>query len=138
MNIVLDANILFSALIKDSKTRELILGYDDFFFFPSYIFIEMEEHKKELLKKSGMSAEDFNELLQLLLKKMVIVPNESLIPFKEKADSIVKGIDPDDSLFIACALAYPPSCLWSDDKSLKKQNKVKVFETKEIIRLINE
>ena len=136
MNIIIDANILFSALIKDSKTRELILCYDGFFLFPSYIFIEMEKHKSELLKKSKISEKDFNRLLQLILKKVVIVPNETLAPHAKEAFGIIKDIDPDDTIFIACALAYKNSLLWSDDKKLKRQSKVDIVETKDIIKLI--
>ena len=43
MKIVLDSNILFSAIIRDSKTRELILEYSDSFLFPEYIFTELQE-----------------------------------------------------------------------------------------------
>ena len=136
MNIIIDSNELFSALIKDSVTRKIILDYDGFFLFPSFIFEEIQEHKTELLKKSGMSEEDFNKLLQLILKKVVIVPNEVLVPYKKEAFEIVKTIDPDDVLFVACALAYPNSIIWSNDRKLKKQSIVKVFNTKEIIKLL--
>jgi len=44
MSIVLDANILFSALIKDSLTRKIILEYDGLFLFPEIIFEEMKKH----------------------------------------------------------------------------------------------
>lgn len=136
MNIIIDSNELFSALIKDSVTRKIILDYNRFFFFPSFIFEEVQEHKKELLKKSGMSEEDFNELFQLILKKVVIVPNEVLVPYKKEAFEIVKSIDPDDVLFVACALAYTNSILWSNDRKLKKQSRVEVFNTEEIIKLL--
>ena len=136
MNIVIDANVLFSALIKDSTTRRIILEHDGFFLFPSYIFIEMEKHKDELLKKSRMSEEDFGKLLRMILKRVVIIPNEVLIPHKREAYKIVKDIDPDDTLFFACALAHSNSIIWSDDKKLKKQNKIRVYLTEEIIRII--
>lgn len=136
MNIIIDANVLFSALIKKSTTRKIILDYEGFFLFPSYIFIEMKKHKEELLRKSGMSKKDFDRLLQLILKKVMIVPNEVLVPYKEEALDIVKDIDPDDVLFMACALAYPGSVIWSDDKKLKEQNKVNVYSTSEIMTMI--
>ena len=135
MNIIIDSNPLFSALIKDSSTRRTILEYDGFFLFPSFIFKEMQKHKAELLKKSRMQEEDFDKLLQLILKKVVIVPNEVLVPYKEEALEIVKDVDPDDVIFVACALAYPNSIIWSNDRRLKKQSKVKVLNTKEIIKL---
>ena len=46
MKIIIDSNVLFSALIKDSVTRKIILEYGDFFLFPEFIFEEMEKHRK--------------------------------------------------------------------------------------------
>ena len=101
MKIVIDSNVLFSALIKDSSTRKLILKYGGFFLFPSYIFEEMEKHK-------------------------------------EQAVEIVKNIDLDDAIFVACALAYPESVIWSDDKKLKNQKEVKILNTGEMIKYFKE
>lgn len=136
MNIIIDSNPLFSALIKDSITRRTILEYDGFFLFPSFIFEEMQKHKAELLKKSRMPEEDFGKLLQLILRKVVVVPNEVIVPHKKEAFGIVKEIDQDDVIFVACALAYPNSIIWSNDRKLKEQEKVKVLNTKEIIELL--
>lgn len=133
MNIIIDSNILFSALIKDSITRRIILEYDDHFLFPSYIFIEMKRHKKELLKKSKMKEKEFEKLLEIILKKVVIVPSEVLKPYSNEAADIVREIDPDDVLFVACGIAYHNSVIWSDDKALKKQDKVTVLDTQEIM-----
>ncbi|MBU0929887.1 MAG: hypothetical protein KJ623_02350 [Nanoarchaeota archaeon] len=96
----------------------------------------MELHKDELLKKSGIDKENFNIVLQLILKKVMIVPNDILLPFKEDALNIIKNIDINDINFIACALAYPDSIIWSDDKKLKEQTKIKIINTKEIIELL--
>ena len=135
MKIVIDSNILFSALTKDSKTRRIILEYEGLFLFPQYIFEEMEKHIELLLKKSRLSKQEFNTLLTILLKKVVVVPNGILLPFRKQALEIVKEIDKDDVLFIACALAYPESIIWSNDKKLKKQKSVKVLNTEEILRI---
>ena len=81
MKIILDSNILFSALIKDSKTRRIMLEYEGFFLFPKFVFEEMEKHIEELLRKSELSKQEFNTLLAIILKKVAIVPNESLLPF---------------------------------------------------------
>ena len=132
MKIVLDSNILFSALVKDSKTRRIILEYEGFFLFPQFIFEEMEKHIEELLKKSKLSKQEFNTLLTTLLKKVVIVPNDVLLPFRRKALDIVKNIDKDDVLFVACVLAYPESIIWSNDKKLKTQKSIRVLNTNEI------
>ncbi|MEK6900984.1 MAG: PIN domain-containing protein [Nanoarchaeota archaeon] len=138
MKIIIDSNILFSALIKDSTTRKLILEYDDFFLFPSFIFEEMENHKQELMQKSKMDSGDFERLLQLLLKKCFIVPQEVLTTYREKALGIVQNIDPDDAVFIACAMAYPKSVIWSDDQKLKEQNEVKIINTTEMMEYLED
>ncbi len=136
MRIVLDSNILFSALIKDSFKRKIILEYDEKFLFPDYIFEELQEHKDELLQKAQMNSDEFETILQILLQKVFIIPKEALLPFKQEAIEIIRNIDLDDALFIACALAYPESVIWSDDKKLKEQTKIKIFNTPEIAKLL--
>jgi predicted nucleic acid-binding protein len=135
LNIIIDSNILFSALIKDSLIRKMILLYTGTFLFPSYIFDEMEKHKEGLLEKSGMGTKQFEMLLTILLQKVQIVPTDILRPYEKKAYDTVKDIDPDDTLFIACALAYSDSILWSDDKKLKQQTVVPIINTKEMYHL---
>lgn len=134
MNIILDTNVFISALLKDSGTRKIILNYDGFFLCPSYIFIEIEAHKPELLKKSGLRPDEFEALFHLLQKKVLIVPGAVLLPHKAEAVAIVRDIDIDDAVFIACALAYKDSILWSQDKRLKKQHHISVLDTEEIIK----
>ena len=136
LRIVIDSNILFSALIRDSTTRRLILEYDGYFLFPAIIFEEAEKHKSELLKKSGMNEDEFNRILGLILRKVMIVPSEILNSYYKEALEISERIDINDTLFFACALAYPNSIIWSDDKNLKNQAKIRVLNTLEIINIL--
>jgi len=138
MKIIIDTNIFFSALIKYSITRKIILEYDDFFLFPEYVFEEMQKHIDFLIEKSKMPKKDFELLIKILLHKVKIVPNKKLEIFKNKAFEIVKDIDINAVIFTACALAYKNSVLWSDDKKLKNQEKVKVLNTKEIYKILLE
>ncbi|MAG20440.1 hypothetical protein CL618_03335 [archaeon] len=133
MNIVIDSNILFSALIKDSITRKIILISDSYFLFPLVIFEEMEKYKGDLFRKSGMDEKSFGELFNLILKKIVFVPDEVLYSYREDALKLVEKIDINDVAFVASVLAYPNSVLWSDDKKLKKLKNVEVLNTKDII-----
>ena len=137
MQIVLDSNIVFSALIKDSLTRKLILNLPSKFLFPEYIFEEIAEHKEELSEKLGLDKDKLNSILNSILENIIIVPTILLEKYKQEAVELIKDIDMDDVLFIACALAHPNSAIWSDDKNLKNQKKVKVYSTKEIIELMN-
>ncbi|MEK6963600.1 MAG: PIN domain-containing protein [Nanoarchaeota archaeon] len=78
----------------------------------------------------------FDGLFYLLLRKVVVVPSEVLYSFREEALNIVKDIDMDDVLFVACALAFPGSMIWSDDKKLKRQSRVDVLNTSEMMSVL--
>jgi predicted nucleic acid-binding protein len=136
MRIVIDSNILFSSLIKDSKIRELILNYPDKFLFPEFIFLEVQKHQNELLNKSGLMKHDMDKLLHILLSRVEVIPNSKLKQYRREALKIVDSIDRNDAIFFACALKYKNSIIWSDDKKLKKQNKVIVLNTQEMIKNI--
>ena len=59
MKFVLDSNIIFSALIKKSKTRDIILSDLFELYAPEYIFNEIINHKELLLRKYKMDREEW-------------------------------------------------------------------------------
>ena len=131
--IVIDSNVLFSALIKDSTTRRLIIEHEEPFLFPEYVFVEFERHKDLLVRKSKLSRASFDALVSILVSGVTIVPHEAIEPYLPYAHRIIDAIDPDDAIFIACVLAHPGSVLWSDDARLKQQNEVEVISTSELL-----
>jgi predicted nucleic acid-binding protein len=133
MDIIVDANILIAALLKDSTIREIIINTDNQLLVPEIHFEEIEEHKKELLEKSTLSEVDFYILISKLSKYFKIVKNEEILPFIKEADNIMGKIDKDDVPIIATSLAYGTCPIWSDDYHFKQQKKIKIFTTKEII-----
>ncbi len=135
MNITIDSNILFSALIKESITRKIILNYPNKFLFPEFVFQEFLKYKDLILKKSKLSPKEFYFLLNHLLKKVKIIRNVDISMYKEESLKILKNIDLKDAPFIATCLRYN-SILWSDDKALKNQNKIIILNTKEFIEFI--
>ena len=52
MDLVVDANVLFSASIKKDGTDKLLFSDKFHLFTKEYIFTELEEHKEEILKKN--------------------------------------------------------------------------------------
>ena len=66
-------------------------------------------------------------MLRIILKKIRVVKSSVLKSYEKEADKIVKNIDPDDSLFFACALANSGSVIWSNDAKLKTQNKIRII-----------
>lgn len=49
---------------------------------------------------------------------------------------LVRDIDLNDILFVACALAHKESIIWSNDSDLKKQSRIKVINTGEAMELL--
>lgn len=135
MHIVVDANILFAALIKDSTVRKIILNSKTTFLVPEQIIREYENHMLEIQEKSGLSSEEFNALMKMLLQKCTVIKEESILPYREKAQSLIAARDPDDVPFIACALANPGSAIWSDDLDMCSQTEIRVIKTREMIQI---
>ena len=136
MRVVIDSNRLMAALIKDSINRKIILSDQFDFYSPDYLVTEIEKHRNYLLKKSHLSKHDFDILLFTLLQNINLVPFED---FKHKyldAMEIMKDIDVDDSPFIALALAIKPDGIWSEDKGIHQQNRIRVFTTKELTDIL--
>ena len=132
MDLVIDANVLFSALIKDSFAYNLLFGGSFHLFTPEYIFTELEKYKEEILKKTERTTEEFFRLLETLKRRIVIFPLEELVPYVEEAENITP--DPDDVAYFALALKL--NCaIWSNDKKLKEQNKIKVYNTHELSKI---
>ncbi len=134
MNIVVDTNIFMSALIKDSVTRNLIVNSKDNLLFPEFEFDEIEKHKEEILEKSQLSANEFDDLFSSLLKYVQVVKTGEVIDYRNQAFDIIGKIDKEDAIFIATALARN-AIIWSDDADFKKQDKIRILTTKEMIRI---
>ena len=133
MNIIIDSNIMIGALLKDSKIREIIVNSSDEMYLPEIALSEINEHKQELLNKSGLTEEDFDELFKRLLKYVNLVPNIEIIKFKDEAYEIIGKIDKDDVAFIATSIAFEYCPIWTDDYHFKKQNKIRIITTSEMI-----
>jgi predicted nucleic acid-binding protein len=136
MKLVLDSNIIFSALIKKSITRNIILSDAFDLNAPEYIFSEITKHKELLLRKSKLEKRDFDALLLLLQKHVHLISNEKYDEKTTIAEDILEEIDITDSPFLALALALNCS-IWSNDGHFKQQNMVRVYTTKELTETIN-
>ena len=136
MKLVLDSNIIFSALIRKSTTRNIILSDVFELHAPEYIFAEITKHKELLLRKSKMTESDFNALLLLLQKHVHFVSKENYNEKMVMAEDILREIDITDSPFLALAMALNCS-IWSNDGHFKQQDKIGVYTTKELTNTID-
>jgi predicted nucleic acid-binding protein len=133
MNLVLDANILFAALIKNNLTRQLLVSENIQLFAPEFIFNEVQKYLKVILKKSKKSIEELERLMFELSQIIVFIPTNDLHPYLTYAKQI--SPDPDDALYLALALTL--QCpIWSNDKRLKEQKEVIVYSTEDLLRTL--
>ncbi|MBU0893810.1 MAG: hypothetical protein KKF48_03560 [Nanoarchaeota archaeon] len=130
MKIVVDTNILFSFFWKNSVTRKLLIASNFELIAPELVFNELKKYSNEIIKKTKITKQFFkNEFLNL--KKII-----DFVNYKEYT-SYIKAArkifpDRDDAELFALCLRY--SCfLWSNDSILKKQDKIKVFSTDDLI-----
>ncbi|MEK6853044.1 MAG: PIN domain-containing protein [Nanoarchaeota archaeon] len=136
MKLVLDANILISALIKDSVTRKIIFISRIIFYIPDFTLDEVLRYKDYIREKSKLSKSKFNELLSLILKYIIVIPFPVYSKHIKEAEQIIGNIDEQDIPYIALALAIKADGIWSEDSDFKKQKKVKVLTTKELINYL--
>ena len=133
MILVIDTNILLAGLIKNSTVRKIIVESGWEFHYPEMSFHEVRKYKSLVLEKSGMNEEEYTELLNHLLKRIILVPEEQIKPKVEDANQLLGKVDTDDVVFLATAFSINNSKIWSDDPHLEKQDKVIVFKTKQIV-----
>ncbi len=131
MDITIDANILFACLIKDSDTRKLFFSPKFELYAPAFMLTELQKYFQLIKKKSRLSDLDFSNLVARILVQVTIVNDTELAPFVVAASSLTS--DKKDWLYLACAL-YKNTVIWSNDKEFKKQKRVKIFTTGEMLK----
>ncbi len=134
MKVVIDTNILISALLKDSLTRKLLIEPSFDFYYPEIALEEVQKYKLLIIKKTGMTDNEYCSLLKLLFQNIILLSNKVLFDRLEEAKEIMQKIDPDDVIFVAGALSLK-GIIWSNDKHFQQQKKVRTLTTTRIMEL---
>ena len=130
MKLVVDTNILISAIIKKGETRRILFDFGFDFVTPAYSISEIRKHQDEICQKAGTEDMEFEHLLEILFRYVKIINPELYSSYLEEASGLIT--DSKDVPFLACALAMQCG-IWSNDKGFKKQSKVKVWTMKELL-----
>jgi len=131
LKLVIDANIIFAALIKGGLTAELIISNELQLFAPEFLLEEFSKYQNQILEKTHRSKENFGIFVRILKEYITFIPQKNITPFLEKANAF--SPDPKDSVYLALALALK-SAVWSNDKKLKEEQvQVKVLSTEDLI-----
>lgn len=131
MKATVDANILFSSLIKRGITRRIWFEPELILYSPKFIYDELYKYENFLFKKFSGTKEEFEELSKKLLSKIRIIAHEELVPYMPASKSLIK--DEKDLIYLACALKED-TIIWSNDKEFRKQNRIKIRTTEEMVK----
>lgn len=130
MILVIDANPFIAGFLRDSSARLIILSDKVRLNSPDWIKQEFDNNEEELVEKFPNSGK-FSETKRMLLEFINTVPYSEYSAQMEEASELTKDIK--DVPYFALALKL--NCaIWSDEKSFKKQSKVKVFTTSELFK----
>jgi predicted nucleic acid-binding protein len=136
MELIVDANILISALLKDGVTRKMLLSDEFKLYTPNFIFEEFFEHINDLAIKSNISNKVLNIHINDIIaeSKLKIVTKDEVRSYIQMAEQI--STDPDDVQYFATALKMKCG-IWSNDKKMKNQSDVKVYTTADLFKIFN-
>ena len=121
MKIVVDANIIFSGILKsDGKIGDLLINSDKFFSFiaPDFLRTEIYNHYDKLIKISNLSLGQILESEFQIYKSITFISEEQIsLENWQFANNLVSDIDPKDIAYIAYAKQFKCK-LWTGDKKL--------------------
>lgn len=136
MRLVVDANIIIAALLKNSTVRKIILAHYFELITISFAKEEISSNITELSKKASMNPTLFHSFLSKLLEHIIILEDAVVKSKKQEAEELMKKIDWSDAPYLALALSVQNDGIWSDDEHFTKQTKVPVFTTKDLVNLL--
>ena len=141
MKLVVDTNIVFSALLNSSgNIAKILLSTNESIEFFSCDFLkdELNSHHKKIQKYTKLSMHEVNELIDLVCSNIIFI-DERLLPTSsiKSAYDLVRDIDEKDLPFVAMSIHFK-AFLWTGDKQLYiglvKKNYKKVINTTSLLK----
>lgn len=133
MRLVIDANIVIAALMRDSSVRRLLLLGGHELHAPAYLFEEVESHWQELQPRSKLSTESLREVLGILKEHINEHAASDYEARFEEARAILSDGDADDTPYVALALALVADGVWSEDRGLTTREGLRIYRTVEVL-----
>jgi len=140
MRLVVDANELFAGIIAKGKelqswTLDILFSDEVELFAPFRLLAELEKNRDEIRRKSGFSLQDFEVFVGVLKLRVRFIPLEQFLDKVPEAKELAPHLKDIEYFALALKLDCP---IWAQEKAFKKQSRVKVFSTSELISFLSE
>lgn len=136
MQLVVDANVLLAAFLKEARTRELLFDERLSLVAPEHLISEISHHlnySSSLRKRIQLSKQELQELFNLLTGRIQTIPKQSYQLHMKTSLAVAPHAE--DAPYLAVALQYSIP-IWSNDKGIRNQALVKIYSTKELISIL--
>jgi len=124
--IIIDTNRIIAALIADGTTREIIKDKRFLFFSPEIVLKELDRHAAEISRRSQAAFSTYERIR----KRVILIPEELYIRHLQTAELA----DRDDRPFLAAAIAIAADGIWTHDKHLLEQGKIRTFTNIDMLK----
>ncbi|ODS41774.1 MAG: hypothetical protein A7315_00225 [Candidatus Altiarchaeales archaeon WOR_SM1_79] len=132
---MVDTNEVLSALLSKGGSFDIFLSnsflkrYE--FIAPEFMFFEIGNNFGEIVTRSKLSPEVLGETFKFIKDQIDFMPFEEFNECAKEAEKL--SPHPKDIQYFALALKF--NCpIWSEENSFKKQNKIRVFSTYDLIQ----
>ena len=143
MKLVVDTNIIFSAILNEkSRIASILINYHSQFelYSSSYLKTELTKYYPKLSHLSSKSIDEIERIESLVCKNIRFIDIDILPkPDILQAKNLLHNIDMNDLFFVALT-NYLKATLWTGDKKLikglKSKNYKHVISTEDLIETI--
>jgi len=135
---VVDSNIIFAGLIRNSSTRAILASTDIEFVVPEWVHSELREHIGELAEKAGVPEKEMERYVEQIFQIVHTMPMEEYKDSLAEALEIMSETDPDDAPFLAVAIATGADAIWTNDAHFLEQQRVKVVSTRDMMKMLED
>lgn len=135
--LVVDANILFGALLRDGTNRNLIMHGQLALHAPDWLWDELARNRAFLMQKSRVTQGTFDLLIEGLKDRIRSIPLAAVQCHIDEALARLDAKDQLDAPYVAAALAIGGG-VWTHDKALGNRAGVPVYTTAEILTVLEQ
>ena len=95
------------------------------------MLFEIDRHKDDICERSKLSSEELDKVFSFIKEEIEFIPFDEFNMYAEEASHLIPH--PKDLQYFSLALAFD-CAIWSEDRHLKEQSKVKVYNTSELLK----